>query len=104
MHIQLDPKLDNYRADSFYNGGTVIHNAKNYYYQVNTMNVSARDKHTEWEVAKEDSSLFFSASNATVFGQYVAKNYGSYVSSNGMAWTMSAFGCNRQEQRSLSSC
>ncbi|MCQ2799131.1 MAG: ABC transporter substrate-binding protein [Bacilli bacterium] len=33
MKEQLNPLFQNYRADSFYNGSTVIHNAKNYVYQ-----------------------------------------------------------------------
>ncbi len=33
MKEQLNPLFKNYRADSFYNSSTVIHNAKNYVYQ-----------------------------------------------------------------------
>lgn len=33
MKEQLDPEFQHYRADSFYAGATVIHNAKNYRYQ-----------------------------------------------------------------------
>ena len=33
MKQQEDPEMWNYRADSFYNGSTVIHNARNYLYQ-----------------------------------------------------------------------
>lgn len=33
MKQQLDPLFKNYRADSFYNGATVIHNAMEYVYQ-----------------------------------------------------------------------
>lgn len=33
MSEQLNPKFKNYRADSFYVGSTVIHNAQNYVYQ-----------------------------------------------------------------------
>lgn len=33
MQQQLDPLFQNYRADSFYIGATIIHNAENYYKQ-----------------------------------------------------------------------
>ena len=91
MHIQLDPKLQNYRADSFYLGATIIHNARNYFYQGTSADVAATDKYTVWdETSQNDESLFFAVSTASYFGQWVNKNYGSYVSSNGMAWTMQA--------------
>ncbi len=37
MKQQLDPLFKNYRADSFYNGATVIHNAMEYVYQGETI-------------------------------------------------------------------
>ena len=36
MKQQLDPKFKNYRADSYYTGSTVIHNAKSYFYNGQT--------------------------------------------------------------------
>ncbi len=40
MQQQLDPLFQNYRADSFYNGATVIHNAENYVKQGSTTAVT----------------------------------------------------------------
>ena len=39
MQQQLDPLFKNYRADSFYNGATVIKNARNYVFQGDTVDV-----------------------------------------------------------------
>lgn len=40
MKQQLDPLFKNYRADSFYVGATVLHNAKAYVYQGDTTTIS----------------------------------------------------------------
>lgn len=37
MHEQLNPEFKNYRADSFFVGATVIHNAREYFYQGETV-------------------------------------------------------------------
>ena len=92
MQEQLNPLFQNYRADNFYNSGTVIHNAKNYVYQGQTMNVSARDKHSTWEAAKADNTLKFSLGSETGMGAYLSKNYGSYISAKGVAWLCGALG------------
>ena len=97
MKEQLNPLFQNYRADSFYNSGTVLHNAKNYVYQGQTANVSARDKHETWEAAQSDTSLKFSLGSETGCGGWISKNYGSYVSSNGAAWVVKALGCSASQ-------
>ena len=92
MAQQLDPDAKHYRADSFYNSGTVIHNAKNYVYQGSTQNVPATDKHDTWEVAKDDASLFFSVETSYI-GNWIATKYGSYLKTNTPAWVLAALGC-----------
>ena len=91
MQEQLNPEFKNYRADSFYNGGTIIHNAKGYAFQGSTQDVSARDKHAEWnEAAQSDSSLFFTLSSSSTVGAWIASNYGSYLSDHTPAWVLAA--------------
>lgn len=93
MSEQLNPLFQNYRADSFYNSGTVIHNAKQYVYQGQTTNVAARDKYTEWnDAAKADATLKFSLGAECAMGAYLNKQYGSYISANGVAWVVGALG------------
>ena len=58
MQQQLDPLFLNYRADSFYNGATVIHNAKEYLYQGQAGLFDATMKYTEYSTAI-DSDLIF---------------------------------------------
>ena len=101
MKEQLDPKAKHYRADSFYNSGTVINNAKNYVYQGTTMDVSARDKHATWEAGKADSNLFFTLESSSTVGAWIAKNYGSYLATKTPAWVVMALGCAATEAEIL---
>ena len=105
MQEQLNPLFKNYRANSFYSSGNVIHGAKDYVYQGSTVPVSSRDKHTDWEVAKADTTLKFSLGSETGVGAWLAKNYGSYVSDKekGAAWVVNALGCpsSKEEIESL---
>ena len=101
MKEQLDPKAKHYRADSFYNSGTVINNAKNYVYQGTTMDVSARDKHATWEAGKADTSLFFTLGSSSGIGSWIAKSYGSYLAAKTPAWVVAALGCAATEAEML---
>lgn len=101
MQEQLNPLFKNYRADSFYNSGTVIHNAKGYVFQGSTENVTARDFHETWEEAKTDTDLFFSLGAEGGVGSFIATNYGSYLSSNTPAWVVMALGCTATEEEIL---
>jgi len=58
MQEQLNPLFYNYRADSFYNSSTVIHNAKNYLYQGSEGYFSGRSFADVYDPA-DDASLFF---------------------------------------------
>ena len=92
MKEQLDPKSKHYRADSFYNSGTVIHNAKNYVYQGSTADVSARDKHQTWEAAQTDSSCFFTLDSSSTVGAWIAKNYSQYLGTYTPAYILYGLG------------
>ena len=57
MKEQLNPDFQNYRADSFYNGGTVIHNAQNYVKQGQTSPTSAETIMSMFGYADEEALL-----------------------------------------------
>ena len=98
MQEQLNPLFKNYRADSFYNSTTVIHNAKNYVFQGTTMTVSARDRYEVWEDAQSDADLFFTLADTSGVGSYIASAYGSYlIAGYTPAWVMSALCKNASE-------
>ena len=101
MQQLLDPKFQNYRADSFFNSAIVIHNAKNYLYQGNSGWVTARDFHDTWESAKTDTELLFTLNVGSVMGDWIAMNYGSYLATNTPAWVISALGANATEEEIL---
>ena len=93
MKEQLNPAAKHYRADSFYNSGTVINNAKNYVYQGTTAEVPATDKHSEWESAKADSELFFTLASSSYLGNWLYSKYGSYIDDGATpAWVLGAAG------------
>ena len=78
MQAQLDPEFKNHRADSFYNGATVIVNAENYVFQGTTKFVGAHTRYEEWEVAKASPAVKFSAtSNECYVNNWFLNNYGS---------------------------
>ena len=104
MQQQLDPLFKNYRADSFYNGATVIHNAKSYVYQGSTENVTTRDFYSTWEEAKGAADeIFFTLEKSSKVGSWVYSKYGSYIQ-KGMtpAWVVAALGANATEAEMLS--
>ena len=59
----LDPKADNYRADSLYDGNLVLANAKTYYYQGETNLYTATTCYTEYPLdGSLDKDLVFTLS------------------------------------------
>ena len=89
MQEQLDPLAKHYRADSYYVGSTIIHNAENYVKQGESTVVPAKKLFPVWEEAKSNEAIFFDLVTGAL-GQYVAGSYGSYIQSNGMEWTVAA--------------
>lgn len=104
MQQQLDPLFKNYRADSFYNGSTVIHNAKNYVFQGSTENVTTRDFYDTWDAAKADGAdVFFTLEKSTTVGSYLYRNYGDYIDGGKTpAWVLAALGAEATEAELLS--
>lgn len=64
LQEQLNPLFKPYRADSYYNSTTVIHNAKNYFYQGEVGWYPAHTPYTVYS-ADLDSVLIFSLGNPT---------------------------------------
>ena len=62
MKEQLNPLFKNYRADSFYNGSTVIHKAKDYVFQGDKGWYGADTPYVEYKEAL-DSQLVFNVGN-----------------------------------------
>ena len=89
MQEQLDPLAKHYRADSYYVGSTVIHNAENYVKQGVSTVVPAKKLFPVWEEVKNSEEIFFDLT-VGAFGEYVAANYGSYIDANGVEWTFAA--------------
>lgn len=65
MQMQLDPQFKNYRADSYYNSTTVIHNAKDYYYQGEVGWYAADTPYTVYDPETLDSLIIFTLGNST---------------------------------------
>ena len=63
MQQQLDPKFKNYRADSYYNGSTVLTNAKGYAYQGMKGWYGSNTPYTVYDESL-DSKLVFTLGNA----------------------------------------
>lgn len=59
MEQQLDPLFQNYRADSYYKAGTVIHNAQNYLKQGQSNYFAARDAFAGQYSEDIDGDLIF---------------------------------------------
>lgn len=76
MKQQLDPTFKNYRADSFYNGALVIHNAKDYVYQGDKGWFGADTAYSTYSDSL-DSNLVFA------LGSTVAKDKVLYVKDDG---------------------
>ena len=93
MKEQLDPAAKHYRADSFYNSGTVINGAREYVFQGTTTDVGAHNKHETWEAGKADSELFFTLASSSYLGSWLYSNYGSYIDGGKTpAWILGAAG------------
>ncbi len=91
MQQQLDPLFQNYRADSFYVGATVIHNAQNYVKQGQTSWAAAHTVFTEYSTDL-DSVLVFKIGPATDENPaecYVRKDWAGFPESYGVAATAS---------------
>ncbi len=65
MQEQLNPLFQNYRADSFYNGATVIHNAQAYAKQGQSGLFSANSAYSTYS-ADMDDKLIFTIGNAVL--------------------------------------
>ena len=89
MKEQLNPLFKHYRADSFYNGSTVIHNARNYVYQGSKVTQAAELKHKTWAEGKADPALKFDLTNSSM-GSWLWGEYGDYAEAKGPAWVVSA--------------
>ena len=96
MKEQLNPLFQNYRADSFYIGGTIIHNAMNYVKQGQDTFVSARSLFAEYS-EEIDSKLIFHNTGSGYDGATCAfydfiLGYASaaYIAKNGMDATVNA--------------
>jgi ABC-type branched-subunit amino acid transport system substrate-binding protein len=72
MKEQLDPEFEAYRADSFYVGGTVIHNAQLYFYQGESGIFRATQVYSEYSTDL-DSELIFSLGNEGEDTSYLEK-------------------------------
>ncbi len=95
MKEQLNPLFLNYRADSFYNGSTVLVNAESYVFQGSTKFVGAHTKFETWEEAKADPAVKFDIlSNATYFGAWANSSYPSYYdyAGEGTGWAWLVYG------------
>ena len=90
MKEQLNPLFLNYRADSFYNGSTVLVNAENYVFQGSTKLVGADTKFASWDEAKVDPNVKFDImSNVTYFNSWLNTNYGDFYdyAGEGTGWS-----------------
>ena len=63
MKEQLDPKAKHYRADSFYNSGTVINKAKDYVFQGSQGWYGADTPYSTYDAAALDSQIIFHIGN-----------------------------------------
>ena len=104
MKEQLNPLFLNYRADSFYNGATVIKNAEAYVKQGSSEFRGAHSGFATWEEAKVDSGVTFDIfGENTYFGAWAKKNYSGYYDENtGWAWLIvNLFGIDTTEEAIL---
>ena len=108
MKQQEDPLFKNYRADSFYNGATVIHNAQNYVKQGMSGWFASRECYGGvYDAAAQDESLVFHLTGAldendpydealSYIYEYVCvtNGYQKYADAYGFAWLLNAlWGC-----------
>lgn len=97
MKEQLNPLFMNYRADSFYNGATVIKNAEAYVKQGSQEFRGAHSGYATWDEAKVDSKVTFDiVSNNTYFGSWAKGSYADYYDAagegTGWAWLVCGLG------------
>jgi len=87
MKEQENPLFLNYRADSYYNGGTVIHNAQNYVKQGQSGIFASRSVYAGVYEESEDENLIFDAyygdeaegaEASYIFSWFIGKNGSSY--------------------------
>ena len=92
MKEQLNPLFKHYRADSYYNGSTVIHNARNYVYQGSKVTQAAELKHKTWAEGKQDPALKFDLTKSSM-GSWLWGEYGDAAKAKGPAWVLTQLGC-----------
>ncbi len=93
MKEQLNPDFKNYRADSFYNSGTVIHNARDYVLQGSTVTNDNAD--TEYISAVTDLVKGADGKYTTKDGKWVALAIAapsSWCNGNSLADYVGAYG------------
>ena len=106
MQQQEDPLFQNYRADSYYNGATVIHNAMNYVKQGQSGYFQAKEVYKGVYNEADDANLIFHCTvpleDADPYDgamSYIVSylgNYLDYIASNGIAWLINSglgWGC-----------
>ena len=102
MKQQEDPEMWNYRADSFYNGDTVIHNARNYLYQGQEGYFESHAVYTD-EIEKESDipadqaanmifksypkAVYADKGDAYKFGKYDDSHLVNWFLGNNPSWT-----------------
>ncbi|MDD6302447.1 MAG: ABC transporter substrate-binding protein [Bacillales bacterium] len=96
MKEQLNPDFKHYRADSYYNGSTVIHNARAYVYQGSSVMNNAELKHATWEEGKKDAALKFDLTNSTI-GSWIWGDYAAPAEAKGPAYVLVALGCEAEQ-------
>ena len=106
MQQQEDPLFQNYRADSYYNGATVIHNAANYVKQGQSGWFDATECYAGIYDASLDSNLYFHVTRALadsdpydgaqcyVVNYLSSYGYGEDIDADGLAGVLGAlWGC-----------
>ena len=78
MKEQLNPLFKHYRADSFYNGSTIIHGAKDYVYQGSKGWFDATMAYSEYEESL-DSKLVFSLGSAEADGTKASSYFRNWI-------------------------
>ena len=103
MKEQLDPEFEAYRADSFYVGGTIIHNAQLYFYQGESGWFRATQVYTEYSTDL-DSKLQFSIGNeladTSYLNSWATSAFGetSPVSLSDVVYALNYYGCGANEE------
>ena len=98
MMEQLNPDFQNYRADSFYVGGTIIVNAENYVKQGQTLEAvdnSASGKYTVADLVKGDDGVYTQPDGKPIYfaltdalswcGGHTVTDYAAYLDADAFA-------------------